>query len=281
MKSLMILFMLFFSQSALAIEAYIPDIAAPQNSNSPQSVTNWINNFYQFALIGGVFLAVGVITWAGFRYALAAGNPSTQSDARDQILQALLGLILLFGAFLILYAVNPGLVNLELEGLNNVYVPGGNNGGGGIGTGSSTYTGGGGEFGGGGAGGNWGGLTDAQVRQIFGQNNIGIKSGAGAAVVDGLQQSIVNAVVDLKRNCNCNITITEGTGNHPQDNPAATYTHTHGYKVDIRLDASLDSYITNNFTYVGVRSDGAAQYLAPNGAVYAREHNHWDVVSRS
>jgi len=60
-----------------------------------------------------VFLAVGAIVWAGLKYAMAAGNPGTQSDARDQILQALLGLLLLFGAYVILYTINPNLVNLQ------------------------------------------------------------------------------------------------------------------------------------------------------------------------
>ena len=69
-----------------------------------------------------MFLAVGVIVWAGLRYTLAAGNPSTQSDAKDQILQAILGLILLFGAYLILYTINPNLVNLKLKTLDSVSV---------------------------------------------------------------------------------------------------------------------------------------------------------------
>ncbi|MEK7546942.1 MAG: hypothetical protein AAB536_02070, partial [Patescibacteria group bacterium] len=100
-----------------------PDLTIPQGAAGSDALVKWINGFYQFSLLAGVFLAVGMITWAGLRYTLAAGNPSTQSDARDQILQALLGLLLLFGAYLILYIINPGLVNLRTEELRNVYVP--------------------------------------------------------------------------------------------------------------------------------------------------------------
>ena len=99
----------------------VPDIASPQGTRGAGFI-GWIQNFYQFSLIAGVFLAVGVIAWAGLRYALAAGNPSGQSDARDQILQALLGLILLFGAYLILFTINPNLVNLSLPTLSSVSV---------------------------------------------------------------------------------------------------------------------------------------------------------------
>src|SRR3989338_225641 len=100
----------------------VPDIANPQGTGGAGFI-GWIQNFYQFSLIAGVFLAVGVIVWAGLRYALAAGNPSGQSDARDQILQALLGLILLFGAYLILFTINPNLINLSLPTLRSVSVP--------------------------------------------------------------------------------------------------------------------------------------------------------------
>ncbi|HUX35406.1 MAG TPA: hypothetical protein VMV71_00025, partial [Candidatus Paceibacterota bacterium] len=81
---------------------------------------------------------------------------STQSDARDQILQALLGIVLLLGAFLILYTINPNLTNLAPVTLNSASGPGI-----GAGTGSSGSSGGwgtgggvqgaGGTFGGGGA----------------------------------------------------------------------------------------------------------------------------------
>lgn len=101
----------------------VPDLAASQGGAGSGTVVNWVQSFYQFSLIGGVFLAVGVITWAGLKYALAAGNPSGQSDARDQILQALLGLVLLFGAFLVLYTINPNLTtNLSMPTLKSVSV---------------------------------------------------------------------------------------------------------------------------------------------------------------
>src|SRR3989344_1579792 len=125
MIKIFLLFLFLFSGagSALAVDfTNVPDIASPQGTGGA-GVIGGIQSFYQFSLIAGVFLAVGVIAWAGLRYALAAGNPSGQSDARDQILQALLGLILLFGAYLILYTINPNLINLSLPTLSSVSVP--------------------------------------------------------------------------------------------------------------------------------------------------------------
>jgi len=100
----------------------VPDISS-SNLVPKGDFIGWVQNFYQFSLIAGVFLAVGVITWAGLRYALGAGNPTTQSDARDQILQAILGLTLLFGAYLVLNTIDPKLINLRLEDLKSVSVP--------------------------------------------------------------------------------------------------------------------------------------------------------------
>ncbi|MDP3948634.1 MAG: hypothetical protein Q8Q17_01645 [bacterium] len=126
MIKIFLLFLFLFSGAggALAVDFtnVVPDIANPQGTGGAGNFTGWVQNFYQFSLIAGVFLAVGVIAWAGLRYALAAGNPSGQSDARDQILQALLGLILLFGAYLILYTINPNLINLSLPTLSSVSV---------------------------------------------------------------------------------------------------------------------------------------------------------------
>jgi len=273
-------FGLLWTKSVFAVDVItnvVPDIANSQGGTGSGAVVNWVQSFYQFSLIGGVFLAVAVITWAGLKYALAAGNPSGQSDARDQILQALLGLVLLFGAFLVLYTINPNLTNLSLPTLKSVSstAPTGGGGGGasgGWGTGSSTFIGGGGTSGGGGASGCFNCLTDSQVRQAFGQD-IQIKPGAR---VEGLQQSIVNAVLDLKSSCpSCEIVVTEGTGGVHN---GGTYSHANGFKVDIRLNDNLNNYIQNNFVTAGIRGDGAPLYRAPNGAVYAKESNHWDVI---
>ncbi len=122
MKKFLILFSFLAAERAFALD--LTNItAATQPGNAGGDLANWVQSFYLFSLVGGVFLAVGVIVWAGIRYSLAAGNPSTQSDARDQILQALLGLLLLFGAYLVLSTINPTLTNLTPPTLQSVMAP--------------------------------------------------------------------------------------------------------------------------------------------------------------
>ncbi len=255
---------LAFAQTTGQINIAPPDIANPAGTGGAGNVTGWVQSFYQFSLIAGVFLAVGVIVWAGLRYTLAAGNPSTQSDARDQILQALLGLILLFGAWLILYTINPNLVNLRLETLESVSVTAPAI----VDNGWSTGT---------------GDMTHAQAKTILGQNRISVKDCIGVsgncvpASLEGIRRVAIDGVTALKDDCGCNITITAGTDSH-----AAGTAHANGYKVDIRLDANLNSYLEKPANFIGLRCttnfcDNAPMYKGPGGGIYAKESNHWDV----
>lgn len=95
-------------------------IPGSQQNSSPVGI---LRNLYEFSLMIGGLIAFGAIVYGGIRYATSAGNPSGQSDARDQITQALLGLFLLVGAYLVLNFINPNLVNLSLPGLDDIEVP--------------------------------------------------------------------------------------------------------------------------------------------------------------
>lgn len=82
-----------------------------------------VGNFYQFALMLGGLLAFVMIVYAGVKYAMSAGNPSVQSDAKDQITQALLGLLLLASTYIILNTINPALTKLTLPTLEKLQAP--------------------------------------------------------------------------------------------------------------------------------------------------------------
>lgn len=69
-----------------------------------------IAKFYRFALGIGAMLAFLIIIYGGILYILSAGNPAKQLDAKEWITAALIGLVLLFSAYLILQAINPCLV---------------------------------------------------------------------------------------------------------------------------------------------------------------------------
>jgi hypothetical protein len=106
---------------AVTISMNIPG-NTPNSTSTPGA---YIANFYQFALMVGGVLAFGVIIYGGVRYMASAGNPSGQSDAKEWIEGALLGLLLLVGAYFVLNVINPQLLNLKLPTLTqaNVQAP--------------------------------------------------------------------------------------------------------------------------------------------------------------
>jgi hypothetical protein len=99
---------------AVTISTAIPGTNLNSTSSSPGA---FIANFYQFALIIAGVLAFGIVVYGGIRYMTSAGNPSGASEGKEWIEAALLGLLLLAGAYFILKVVNPQLLNLNLPSL--------------------------------------------------------------------------------------------------------------------------------------------------------------------
>lgn len=58
-------------------------------------------------------LAMGAIVYGAILYTISSGNSSKQSDAKSWITNALLGLAILLGAFLIFQIINPNIANLQ------------------------------------------------------------------------------------------------------------------------------------------------------------------------
>ena len=121
--------------SAVTISPAIPGMTTAATSSTPPGV--FVGGFYNFALMIGGVLAFGAIVYGGILYAASAGNPSKQSEGKELVKGALFGLLLLAGAYLILYTVNPNLVNLALPTLSavNIAAPAGGGGNGAVGAG--------------------------------------------------------------------------------------------------------------------------------------------------
>lgn len=117
---LCIVTLLVFAQQGAAAEV---NVNLPGSNPASAGPAGIIGNFYESALLISGLLAFAVIVYAGLKYALAVGNPSKQSDARDHVTQAFLGLLLLLGAFVILNTINPGLTEFQLAGLEKLAPP--------------------------------------------------------------------------------------------------------------------------------------------------------------
>ena len=89
-------------------------------ANTPPG--QYVASFYTFALMLGGVLAFGAVVYGGVLYAISMGNPSQQSEGKEWIKSALIGLLLLAGAYLILFTINPDLVNLNMPTLDSVNV---------------------------------------------------------------------------------------------------------------------------------------------------------------
>lgn len=83
---------------------------------SSTSIGGFINTFYQTALAVSGLLALLMIVYGGIKYTVSAGNTGQQSDAKDIILSAVYGVVLLLASYLILNTINPKITNLQLPG---------------------------------------------------------------------------------------------------------------------------------------------------------------------
>ena len=113
-KSLIISCLLLIS----VIGARAVDYTLPGSVHGPEAgAPGIVDNFYRFSLLAAGVLAFGAVVYGGIKYTFAAGNPSGQSEGKEWVKGALLGLVLLGGAYLVLLTINPQLVELELPTL--------------------------------------------------------------------------------------------------------------------------------------------------------------------
>ncbi|MER5888980.1 hypothetical protein ABT160_34580 [Streptomyces sp. NPDC001941] len=95
---------------------------------------------------------------------------------------------------------------------------------------------------------------------------------------DRLNLATAKGAVALKKASRCALTVTGGT---ETGHAGGTYSHWNGYKLDFSPTACLSNHITRTYKRIANRGDGARQYRAPSGNIYAREASHWDVTFRN
>ncbi len=256
-----------------------------------------IQNIVNFLIYTSFALITLMAIIIAFMFMFSGGSPTKISDAKKRLGILLWGVFWVFGSWLVLNTIVNFAVNKSafpwpwnkvecIAPANTAPMPPAAPAAGGRFPG-----GGGGQFGGGGAGGTAGPegtLTEQGARDVFQTNGISVNKSAcpadtrfqnvsgGCTSVGGIQATTVAEALQLKNQCHCNLEITGGT--ELGHSGSGVGSHSGGYKLDFALNPALNNYITGNFTDIGVRSDGAIQYKAPNGVIFAREGDHWDTT---
>ena len=103
-----------------ALEVEYPSIDGFKPETVETEPANYVKYIFNFAILISGLIALGVLIYAGSAYLASAGNPEKTKDAKDQILSAFLGLIILLGSYLILTTINPQLRHFNFEPLKPI-----------------------------------------------------------------------------------------------------------------------------------------------------------------
>ena len=181
-----------------------------------------------FKLIIGIAAALAfvMITFGGMTY-VVSDSINGKEDGRAYITNAVWGLVLVIGAYTILYTINPQILNFDLT----IKTPQ-------VKQGEATIT----------PGIPLSGAAlqaDADVRSIlFGVsvNNPPCTMGqtTGCTNVNALPMNAISGLVNMKKECKCDVMITGGTeGGHQTHGPGKAI-------VDLRPDVSLNFWVWGN-----------------------------------
>lgn len=131
---LILLFLLVFAAGVLPLA---PEAAAqtqglqytllekiPGTDNVGSDLPGYLKAIYKVALIIIVLSAVLMLSIGGFMYLTSAGNTSAMGTAKGVIFDSIIGLVIALTAYLLLYVINPDLVNITINGLSPTAVPG-------------------------------------------------------------------------------------------------------------------------------------------------------------
>lgn len=102
-----------FNAFALEIKDYpiINGLVLPAKPTFDQ----WSAYFFNLALVIGIIAAVGVIIFAGVRFLFSKGNTGRTESSKSMMFRALMGLVVLFGAVLILNTINSNIAMSKIK----------------------------------------------------------------------------------------------------------------------------------------------------------------------
>lgn len=93
---------------------YVPLAPIPGASETGVNLTSYLVGIYKVGIGLASVLAVLVIVWGGFTY-ISTDAIGGKNEGKEHISNALLGLVLAFSSYLIIYTISPNLVDLSLS----------------------------------------------------------------------------------------------------------------------------------------------------------------------
>ncbi len=247
-----------------------------------------INNVVRFFIAFGVLFAVVMIAINGFKLALSRGNASAMEQAKSKLLNILIGFAVILLAYLIISTIMSVLTGKSLgewsaefkrvdqkplrsssNTNNNTTVVNAAPTPSGLLSASAVS-----------------GNTSTEIdgRAVLANAGISVNKncngGSTGTCLQGMNQSTIAAVVALNKDCGgCVSAVTGGTETGVGHECSGQYSHCNGYKVDLRTNVELSTYIYANYDPCGSRGG----YCDSLGNEYVREdplsdNDHWDVT---
>ncbi len=91
---------------------YTPMESIP-GSGKPTNFSSYVQAIYKFGIWAVGISAMLMVSIGGFMYLTSAGNTSKTGKAKEIISDAIIGVILALVSWLLLYTINPRLVNIN------------------------------------------------------------------------------------------------------------------------------------------------------------------------
>lgn len=118
--SLLLLFLAAGASFVLAqeksLEVQYPQIPGAETPvNTKILLPQYVKYVFNFSVWLAGFIAFGAMIYGGVRLLASAGKPAATGDAKDQMFAGILGLLLLLSSYIILNAINPQLLFLNVN----------------------------------------------------------------------------------------------------------------------------------------------------------------------
>jgi len=117
-RSLFIILLLLFIPIfllAAGTEVNYPNVPHVPTPGTGTTFPQYVKYLFNLAIRIMGIVALGVLVWAGFLYLTSGGDVNQKEQAKEKIGGAFLGLLVFLFSYLILYTINPKLLELSLQ----------------------------------------------------------------------------------------------------------------------------------------------------------------------